>query len=275
MYHAGKPLAHRTPKKNLFGSAATVRPQVFPNEATAFHPWLPQRSRRARLCAWAARKLPSGAAWRMQMAGVAWNSRTQWTFALRPGRSCNPVDIAIVRTTQRKNVQPWPDLPEYVFLRRMRWTRPCPTYCDSAACHRQCIQDAMLCAGCDGGQHTVDQHTAAGCCAGRMPRIADACSSCGLDTEKCGRRCSSTDASTWQDGLVAILRNALCKDTGRKYRPLFSLLLFSLAKSLTRLEELRDERNLRPKIGSPTPPNCPLTEVRETPAQGEGPGLIT
>ena len=43
MYHAGKPLAHRTPKKNLFGSAATVRPQVFPNEATAFHPWLPQR----------------------------------------------------------------------------------------------------------------------------------------------------------------------------------------------------------------------------------------
>ena len=43
-----------------------------------------------------------------------------------------------------------------------------------------------------------------------------------------------------------------------RYRPLFSLLLFSLAKSLTRLEELRDERNLRPKVGSPTPPNCPL-----------------
>ena len=93
MYHAGKPLAHRTPKKNLFGSAATVRPQVFPNEATAFHPWLPQRSRRARLCAWAARKLPSGAAWRMQMAGVAWNSCTLWTFGLRPGRGCNPVDM--------------------------------------------------------------------------------------------------------------------------------------------------------------------------------------
>ena len=172
MYHAGKPLAHRTPKKNLFGSAATVRPQVFPNEATAFHPWLPQRSRRARLCAWAARKLPSGAAWRMQMAGVAWNSCTLWTFGLRPGRGCNPVDIAIVRTTQRKNVQPWPDLPEYVFLRRMRWTRPCPTCSDSAACHKKCIQDAMLCAGCDGGQHTVDQHTAAGCCAGRMPEAS-------------------------------------------------------------------------------------------------------
>ena len=179
--------------------------KVFPNEATAFHPWLPQRSRRARLCAWAARKLPSGAAWRMQMAGVAWNSCTLWTFGLRPGRGCNPVDIAIVRTTQRKNVQPWPDLPEYVFLRRMRWTRPCPTYCDSAACHRQCIQDAMLCAGCDGGQHTVDQPTAAGCRAGRMSRIADACSSCGLDTEKCGRRCSSTDAVSGQDGLAAML----------------------------------------------------------------------
>ena len=191
-----------------------MRPQVFPNEATAFHPWLPLRSRRARLCAWAARKLPSGAAWRMQMAGVAWNSCTLWTFGLRPGRGCNPVDIAIVRTTQRKNVQPWPDLPEYVFLRRMRWTRPCPTYCDSAACHRQCIQDAMLCAGCDGGQHTVDQHTAAGCCAGRMPRIADACSSCGLDTEKCGRRCSSTDAVSGQDGLAAILRRC----AARRYR---------------------------------------------------------
>ena len=43
-----------------------------------------------------------------------------------------------------------------------------------------------------------------------------------------------------------------------RYRPLFSLLLFSLAKSLTRLEELRDERNLRPKIGSPTPLHYPL-----------------
>ena len=117
-YHVGKPLTRRTSKKNLI---RTVAGQVFPNEATAFHPSLPQRSRRARLCDWAARKLPSGAAWRMQMAGVAWNSCTLWTFGLRPGRGCNPVDIAIVRTTQRKNVQPWPDLPEYsqlyVFLR--------------------------------------------------------------------------------------------------------------------------------------------------------------
>ena len=116
MYHAGKPLAHRTPKKNLFGSAATVRPQVFPNEATAFHPWLPQRSRRARLCAWAARKLPSGAAWRMQMDGVAWNSRTQWTFALRPGRGCNPVDIALPVQPFERMSNRGQNLPEYVFL---------------------------------------------------------------------------------------------------------------------------------------------------------------
>ena len=190
-----------------------MRLQVFPNEATAFHPWLPQRSRRARLCAWAARKLPSGAAWRMQMAGVAWNSRTQWTFALRPGRGCNPVDIALPVQPFERMSNRGQNLPEYVFLRRMRWTRPCPTYCDSAACHRQCIQDAMLCAGCDGGQHTVDQPTAAGCRAGRMSRIADACSSCGLDTEKCGRRCSSTDAVSGQDGLAAILRSALREDT--------------------------------------------------------------
>ena len=58
------------------------------------------------------------------------------------------------------------------------------------------------------GQYTVDQDTTAGCCAGRMPRIADACSSCGLDTEKCGRRCSSTDAVSGQDGLAAILPSA-------------------------------------------------------------------
>ena len=63
------------------------------------------------------------------------------------------------------------------------------------------------------GQYTVDQDTTAGCCAGRMPRIADACSSCGLDTEKCGRRCSSTDAVSGQDGLAAILCSALREDT--------------------------------------------------------------
>ena len=63
------------------------------------------------------------------------------------------------------------------------------------------------------GQYTVDQDTTAGCCAGRMPRIADACSSCGLDTEKCGRRCSSTDAISGQDGRAAILRSALREDT--------------------------------------------------------------
>ena len=64
------------------------------------------------------------------------------------------------------------------------------------------------------GQYTVDQDTTAGCCAGRMPRIADACSSCGLDTEKCGRRCSSTDAVSGQDGLAAILRRC----AARRYR---------------------------------------------------------
>ena len=127
---------------------------------------------------------------------------------LQPRGHCNGLN-----DSAGKNVQPWPDLPEYVFLRRMRWTRPCPTCSDSAACHKKCIQDAMLCAGCDGGQHTVDQPTAAGCRAGRMSRIADACSSCGLDTEKCGRRCSSTDAVSGQDGLAAILRSALREDT--------------------------------------------------------------
>ena len=97
-------------------AGSSVRPQVFPNEATAFHPWLPLRSRRARLCAWAARKLPSGAAWRMQMAGVAWNSRTQWTFALRPGRGYNPVDIALPVQPFERMSNRGQNLPEYVFL---------------------------------------------------------------------------------------------------------------------------------------------------------------
>ena len=49
-------------------------------------------------------------------------------------------------------------------LKMLHLRRFCPTLaCNipSAACHRQCIQVAMLFAGCDGGQHTVDQHTAA------------------------------------------------------------------------------------------------------------------
>ena len=68
--------------------------KVFPNEATAFHPSLPRVSRLAsRLWAWAARKLLSGAARRMQITGVAWNPRTLWTFALRADRACNPGNV--------------------------------------------------------------------------------------------------------------------------------------------------------------------------------------
>ena len=82
----------------------------------------------------------------------------------------------------------------------------------------------MLCAGCDGGQHTVDQRSAAGCCAGCLPCFEDGCSRHHLPAEKCGRRCSSTDASTWQDGLVAILRDALREDTAKDTDPLLLLL---------------------------------------------------
>ncbi len=96
----------------------------------------------------------------------------------------------------------------------MRWTRPCPTWSDSAACQRRCIQVAMLCAGCDGGQHTVDQRSAAGCCAGCLPCFEDGCSRHHLPAEKCGRRCSSTDAVSGQDGLAAILRRC----AARRYR---------------------------------------------------------
>ena len=47
----------------------------------------------SRLWAWAARKLLSGAARRMQITGVAWNPRTLWTFALRADRACNPGNV--------------------------------------------------------------------------------------------------------------------------------------------------------------------------------------
>ena len=181
----------------------------------------------SRLWAWAARKLLSGAARRMQITGVAWNPRTLWTFALRADRACNPGNVQTSAVGMSSRGQSCMSLSSYG---KRQWTRPCPTYYDSAACHRQRIQVAMLCAECDGGQYANDQGTAVGGCAGCLPCFEDGCSRHHLPAEKCGRRCSSTDASTWQDGLVAILRNALCKDTGRKYRPLFSLLLFSLAK---------------------------------------------
>ena len=52
----------------------------------------------SRLWAWDARKLLSGAARRMQIAGVAWNWCTLWTFALHAGRACNPREDGVVRT---------------------------------------------------------------------------------------------------------------------------------------------------------------------------------
>ena len=81
-------------QKTLYVVAAVEK--VFPNEATAFHPSLPQRSRlasRVSPLGLAARKLLSSAERRMQMASVAWNSSTLWTFALHAGRACNPVAI--------------------------------------------------------------------------------------------------------------------------------------------------------------------------------------
>ena len=86
-------------QKTLYVVAAVEK--VFPNEATAFHPSLPQRSRlasRVSPLGLAARKLLSGAERRMQMASVAWNSCTLWTFALHAGRACNPREDGVVRT---------------------------------------------------------------------------------------------------------------------------------------------------------------------------------
>ena len=64
------------------------------------------------------------------------------------------------------------------------------------------------------GQHTVDQDTAAGCCAGRLQCFVDACRSCGRHADKSGRRCLSTDASAWQDGRRGHLCDALREVTG-------------------------------------------------------------
>ena len=86
------------------------------------------------------------------------------------------------------------------------------------------IQVAMLCAECDGGQYANDQGTEVAGCAGCLPCFEDGCSRHHLPAEKCGRRCSSTDASTWQDGLVAILRDALREDTAKDTDPLLLLL---------------------------------------------------
>ena len=76
------------------------------------------------------------------------------------------------------------------------------------------------------GQHTVDQDTAAGCCAGRLQCFVDACRSCGRHADKSGRRCLSTDASAWQDGRRGHLARRVGEDTAKDTDP--SLLLLSV-----------------------------------------------
>ena len=78
------------------------------------------------------------------------------------------------------------------------------------------------------GQHTVDQDTAAGCCAGRLQCFVDACRSCGRHADKSGRRCLSTDASAWQDGRRGHPARRVGEDTANDTDPLFLLLVFGL-----------------------------------------------
>ena len=78
------------------------------------------------------------------------------------------------------------------------------------------------------GQHTVDQDTAAGCCAGRLQCFVDACRSCGRHADKSGRRCLSTDASAWQDCRRGHLCDALREVTAERYSFFLLLLLFGL-----------------------------------------------
>ena len=74
------------------------------------------------------------------------------------------------------------------------------------------------------GQYTVDQDTAAGCCAGRLQCFVDACRSCGRHADKSGRRCLSTDASAWQDGRRGHLARRVREDTAKDTDPLLLLL---------------------------------------------------
>ena len=74
------------------------------------------------------------------------------------------------------------------------------------------------------GQHTVDQDTAAGCCAGRLQCFVDACRSCGRHADKSGRRCLSTDASAWQDGRRGHPARRVGEDTAKDTDPLLLLL---------------------------------------------------
>ena len=78
------------------------------------------------------------------------------------------------------------------------------------------------------GQYTVDQDTAAGCCAGRLQCFVDACRSCGRHADKSGRRCLSTDASARQDGRRGHLCDALREVTAERYSLLLLSLLFGL-----------------------------------------------
>ena len=141
----------------------------------------------------------------------------------------------------------------------MRWTRPCPTLPgliqlparDGAYKSRCSVLDVM-----EASTRLINavppDVVLAACRALRMAAAAITYLLRSVDVGAQAPTPALGKMASWPSCAM------LCKDTGRKYRPLFSLLLFSLAKSLTRLEELRDERNLRPKIGSPTPLHYPL-----------------
>ena len=94
-------------------------------------------------------------------------------------------------------------------------------------------------------------------CWSACPRFPDGCSSCGLLAEKCGRRCSSTDAIFGQDALGPSCA-ACCEDTDTedKVRATFVVVVV-FSQENTRLSTNCDSSAAEKKL-SPTPLHYPL-----------------
>ena len=161
--------------------------KLFTNEATAFHPSLPQRSRLAS---------------RVSALGLGRTQAAERRSTAHADRWCRMelVHALDIRTACRSRLQP-----------QGRWGRSnaklsrgqsCMSLSSYSECNGhdlvlpdlpqlpQTVHTSRDCAVLNVmGQYTVDQDTTAGCCAGRLQCFVDACRSCGRHADKSGRRC--------------------------------------------------------------------------------------
>ena len=176
--------------------------------------------------------LPSGAAWLMQMAGVSWNSGIIWTYALRPGRGCNHMDVVCSFERSGRRSGRWPNLHEM----------PCSSY-DECDGHGLLLSDLLaLPAAASARTSTcfvLNVKTVVTASINTRPQ--DGCWSPAHAFQMVAAavayllRSVNVGAQAPTPALGKMATRPSCamrcaKIQVERYRPLFSLLLFSLAK---------------------------------------------